>query len=106
MPAIRLPEYVKLYKPFYPNFSDEILQGCLADFELPADVRLGELSMGQRKKAYIAFAMATNTKYLLNSVEIAVPQGDCPAHDRGTYGNDFYPSGTRRGADVGSYSDS
>ena len=65
MPAIRLSEYVKLYKPFYPNFSDEILQGCLADFELPADVHLGKLSMGQRKKAYIAFAMATNTKYLL-----------------------------------------
>ena len=65
MPAICLSEYVKLYKPFYPNFSDEILQGCLADFELPADVRLGELSMGQRKKAFIAFAMATNTKYLL-----------------------------------------
>ena len=65
MPAICLSEYVKLYKPFYPNFSEEILQGCLADFELPADVRLGELSMGQRKKAYIAFAMATNTKYLL-----------------------------------------
>ena len=65
MPAICLSEYVKLYKPFYPNFSEEILQGCLADFELPADVRLGQLSMGQRKKAYIAFAMATNTKYLL-----------------------------------------
>ena len=65
MPAIRLSEYVRLYKPFYPNFSDEVLKGCLADFELPADVHLGELSMGQRKKAYIAFAMATNTKYLL-----------------------------------------
>ena len=65
MPAIRLSEYVRLYKPFYPNFSDEILQGCLADFELPTDVHMGELSMGQRKKAYIAFAMATNTRYLL-----------------------------------------
>ena len=65
MPAICLSEYVKLYKPFYPNFSDAILQGCLADFELPVDVRLGELSMGQHKKAYIAFAMATNTRYLL-----------------------------------------
>ena len=64
MPAIRLSEYVKLYKPFYPNFSDEVLQECLADFELPSDVHLNELSMGQRKKAYIAFAMATNTKYL------------------------------------------
>ena len=38
MPAICLSEYVKLYKPFYPHFSDEILQGCLADFELPGRV--------------------------------------------------------------------
>lgn len=57
MPAMCLSEYVKLYKPFYPNFSDEVLQGCLADFELPADVRLGQLSMGQRKKAYINFGL-------------------------------------------------
>jgi ABC-2 type transport system ATP-binding protein len=65
MPAIRLSEYVKLYKPFYPNFSAEVLQECMTDFELPQDVHLGKLSMGQRKKAYIAFAMATGTKYLL-----------------------------------------
>ena len=65
MPAIRLSEYVKLYRPFYPDFSEEVLQGCLSDFELPADIHLNELSMGQKKKAYIAFAMATNTRYLL-----------------------------------------
>ena len=65
LPAIHLSEYVKLYKPFYPQFSEEILKGCLADFDLPEDVHLGKLSMGQRKKAYIAFAMATNTQYLL-----------------------------------------
>lgn len=64
LPAICLSEYVKLYKPFYPNFSDEVLKECLSDFELPEEVHLGKLSMGQRKKAYIAFAMATNTKYL------------------------------------------
>ncbi len=64
LPAICLSEYVKLYKPFYPNFSDEVLKECLSEFELPEDVHLGKLSMGQRKKAYIAFAMATNTKYL------------------------------------------
>ena len=56
---------MKLYKPFYPHFSEEILQRCLSDFEMTSDVHLGQLSMGQRKKAYISFAMATNTKYLL-----------------------------------------
>ena len=55
---------MKIYRPFYPNFSDEILDNCLKDFELDRDVKFNELSMGQRKKAYIAFAMATNTKYL------------------------------------------
>lgn len=64
LPAIRLSEYVKLYRPFYPNFSDEVLDNCLKDFELDRNVKFNELSMGQRKKAYIAFAMATNTKYL------------------------------------------
>ena len=64
LPAMRLSEYVKLYRPFYPNFSDEVLDNCLKDFELDRGVKFNELSMGQRKKAYIAFAMATNTKYL------------------------------------------
>ena len=64
LPAIRLSEYVKLNRPFYPRFSEEVLQNCLRDFELPADVKLNELSMGQKKKAYMSFAMATQTKYL------------------------------------------
>ena len=64
LPNIRLSEYVQLYRPFYPNFSDEILDNCLKDFELERNVKFNELSMGQRKKVYIAFAMATNTKYL------------------------------------------
>ena len=65
LPSLRLSQYVDIYRPFYPQFSDEILQNCLRDFELPSDVHLKELSMGQKKKVFIAFAMATNTKYLL-----------------------------------------
>ena len=65
LPSMKLSTYAKLYKPFYPHFSDEILQGCLADFELPADVHLKEPSMGQKKKAFIAFAVAANTNCLL-----------------------------------------
>jgi ABC-2 type transport system ATP-binding protein len=65
MPSMRLSKYVDLYKPFYPDFSQEVLERCLADFELTTDIHLGELSMGQRKKAYMSFALATQTKYLL-----------------------------------------
>ena len=64
LPALTLAQYVRLYSPFYPRFSHEVLQACLADFELSPDVHLGRLSMGQKKKAYVAFALATQTKYL------------------------------------------
>ena len=50
---------------FYPNFSNETLNTCLNDFDLGMDINLGELSMGQKKKAYMCFALATNTSLLL-----------------------------------------
>jgi len=64
LPPIRLSEFADLNRPFYPHFSDEVLDGCLKDFELDRHVKLNELSMGQKKKAYMSFALATNTKYL------------------------------------------
>ena len=60
-----LEAYVKMNKPFYPNFSREVLESCLRDFELTSDINLKELSMGQKKKVYMSFALAANTKLLL-----------------------------------------
>lgn len=65
VPAIKLDEFVKLNAPFYPNFSHEDMERYLEHFRLSSDIHLGRLSMGQRKKAYIAFALACNTKVLL-----------------------------------------
>ncbi len=65
LPAISLKNYVKALKPFYPRFSEELLERCLREFEMPTDVNLGALSMGQKKKVYICIALAANTKYLL-----------------------------------------
>ncbi len=65
LPAMRLSKYVRINAPFYPHFSEEILYECLKDFDLSADIRLGELSMGQKKKAFMSFALATNTRLLL-----------------------------------------
>lgn len=64
LPNVSLDVYVKMYRPFYPNFSQEVLERCLQDFELPLSLNLNELSMGQKKKAYMSFALATGTKYL------------------------------------------
>lgn len=64
LPNVSLDVYVKMNRPFYPNFSQEVLDRCLQDFELPLSLNLNELSMGQKKKAYMSFALATGTKYL------------------------------------------
>lgn len=65
LPCISLRKYVMAIKPFYPRFSDELLEKCLANFEMNSDVNLGSLSMGQKKKVYMCVALATNTRYLL-----------------------------------------
>ena len=65
LPAVKFKEFIKVNRVFYPNFSDEVLQQVLNDFQLPADIHLGALSMGQKKKVFMAFALATHTKYLL-----------------------------------------
>ena len=64
LPAVTLDTYVKINKPFYPNCSQEVLESCLKDFELPQTLKLNELSMGQKKKVYMSFALAAGTKYL------------------------------------------
>lgn len=65
LPSMSLDDYINLYSTFYPNFSREDMQRHLSTFELPADLHLGALSMGQKKKAYMCFALACNTPLLL-----------------------------------------
>ena len=65
LPNVSLKQYVQLNALFYPRFSDELLKACLRDFDMSEDIHLGELSMGQKKKAFMCFALATNTSLLL-----------------------------------------
>lgn len=65
LPHVSLKQYVKLNAPFYPNFSHELLKSCLRDFDMEEDIHLGELSMGQKKKAFMCFALAANTSLLM-----------------------------------------
>lgn len=64
-PSLTLEKFVELNKPFYPRFSyDEMLEN-LAIFELTPDLNVSKLSMGQKKKVALSFAMATNTRVLI-----------------------------------------
>lgn len=65
LPRLSLKRYVSLNAPFYPNFSEEDLARYLKLLSMPENPNLGSLSMGQRKKAFIAFALACRTRYLI-----------------------------------------
>lgn len=65
IPAVPLSSFVKAYAPFYPNFSQESMDEALLHFNLTPDIHFGSLSMGQKKKAYLAFALACHTPVLL-----------------------------------------
>jgi ABC-2 type transport system ATP-binding protein len=65
LPAMTLDEYVRINQPFYPRFSREVLRSCLEDFDLPTSLKLQSLSMGQKKKVFMSFALAAGTRLLL-----------------------------------------
>ena len=67
LPRLSLKQYVDLNAPFYPNFSKEDMQRYLDIFEMGGDmnVNLNALSMGQKKKVFMAFAFAANTRVLI-----------------------------------------
>ncbi len=65
MPNTTLNKYMEALRPFYPNFDEQVLKDCLQVFDMPIDINLKELSMGQKKKVYISLALATRTKLLL-----------------------------------------
>ena len=67
LPRLSLKKYVSINAPFYPRFSMEDMQRYLDIFEMgdDMDVKLNALSMGQKKKVFMAFAFATNTRVLI-----------------------------------------
>ena len=65
LPNISLSQYVKFYGRMYPRFSQEVFDACLRDFEMTDVKRLGELSLGQKKRVMVSFALATQCSVLL-----------------------------------------
>lgn len=65
LPPISLISYIELNSKFYPRFSKEDMVKYLHFFEMGLDTDLGALSMGQKKKVFMSFALATHTSLLL-----------------------------------------
>lgn len=62
---LKIRTFVKVMSPFYPNFSNADFERFAAEFEVDLNVKLSELSFGQKKKTIIAFGLATNSPLLI-----------------------------------------
>ncbi len=65
LPNISLERYAKVTSCFYPRFDMGQMRGYCEVLNVNPMERLHSMSMGQRKKAYIAFALACNVRMLL-----------------------------------------
>ena len=67
LPNIPLKRYMSINKPFYPKFDEEQLKKNLSFFEMDdnLNINLTSLSLGQKKKVFMSFALATNTSLLI-----------------------------------------
>lgn len=67
LPPLTLKQFVSINAPLYPDFSLDDMRRHLATFEIDADMpyKLTNLSMGQRKKVFMSFALACNTRLVL-----------------------------------------
>lgn len=65
LPNISLECYAKVTSPLYPHFDMGQMRGYCQELGVDVEEKLHSMSMGQRKKAYIAFALACNVKMLV-----------------------------------------
>lgn len=65
LPAISARAYEKIWAPFYPAFDSAVFWSLYQAFGCPEGKLLTQLSLGQKKKIMLAFAVATRAKLII-----------------------------------------
>ncbi|MBS9779502.1 MAG: ABC transporter ATP-binding protein [Moraxellaceae bacterium] len=65
LPDLTPTELGNSHHHFYPNFNMELFADYLQKLDVPSEQRFSQMSLGQKKKSTIAFALATCTPILL-----------------------------------------
>lgn len=65
LPNLTINELIKTYKNFYPNFDKHQFDAYTKKFQISKSKKTTELSLGQKKKILIGFALSANTKVLI-----------------------------------------
>ena len=65
LPPMTGDNYVAKFSVFYPTFNHEQFKHLVSQFDVNSAKRLPEMSLGQKKKFLVAFAMATGCQLIL-----------------------------------------
>lgn len=65
LPPVHINRFIADYGALYPRFSREIMDRCIKEFDITEIGKLNALSMGQKKKVFLSFALACRPKLLL-----------------------------------------
>lgn len=65
LPNLTIQELVKVYKNFYPNFDTQQFDSYTKEFKIEKTKKTTQLSLGQKKKILLGFALSANTKVLI-----------------------------------------
>ena len=63
--TMKFQDFIKYYAPLYPYFNREVLSDCLEQFQVDANERISNMSLGGKKKAFISFALAVGAEILM-----------------------------------------
>lgn len=62
---VRVSKYAKTLSCLYPNFSMDCFDDCVELFQIKYNDYFDQLSLGQKKMAFLSLAFAANTTYLI-----------------------------------------
>ena len=65
LPPLSIAAFTEIYAPFYPGFSRQQFRSYLEIFSIDPGAHLSSLSFGQKKKAFISYGLAANTRLLI-----------------------------------------
>ncbi|NLR90840.1 ABC transporter ATP-binding protein [Flammeovirga agarivorans] len=64
-PNVTIDQYQGVLAPFYPKFNKSTFYEMLTEFGLNGQLKMNNMSYGQKKKALISLGLASNTRLLL-----------------------------------------
>ena len=65
LPSFTVKNFSERFGRLYPKYDQTVFLEGISNFSSPVGAKLDKMSYGQRKKVFIAFALACNTKVLL-----------------------------------------